>query len=331
MQIKAYNYNLDFIKGVACIFVVFLHCEFPGIFGIAVQAISRWCVPFFFMVSGYYCYKETPTDLSQRKRKAKHIFKITVNASLFYILFAFLQFLIWGDVSLNFSSRDVIAFLIFNQMFIIVSQMWFLFALLYVYILYMFVGETEFYRRNSHIISLICLGLYVVLAQGLHIAGLHVPNFLYKNWLIEGMGFFSLGYAIHKYYKSVSISDSRLLLIFFLSTFLSLVERFLLGRDFGVNICSIPQVLALFFYGIKNSNMHKGILQELGKCCSMFVYILHPFVWHSLERVYKALNISDDILALYLMPVIVLALTILFSIVCYKIQSKINTQKVIHA
>lgn len=54
---KQYNYCLDFIKGIACMFVVFMHCEFPGILGTAVQAISRFCVPFFFMVSGYFCFR----------------------------------------------------------------------------------------------------------------------------------------------------------------------------------------------------------------------------------------------------------------------------------
>ena len=57
MEKKQYNYCLDFIKGIACIFVVFMHCEFPGILGTAVQAISRFCVPFFFMVSGYFCFR----------------------------------------------------------------------------------------------------------------------------------------------------------------------------------------------------------------------------------------------------------------------------------
>lgn len=52
------NYCLDFIKGIACICVVFMHCEFPGILGIVIQCVSRFCVPFFFMVSGYFAYKE---------------------------------------------------------------------------------------------------------------------------------------------------------------------------------------------------------------------------------------------------------------------------------
>lgn len=54
---KQYNYCLDFVKGLACIFVVLMHCEFPGLLGTAVQAISRFCVPLFFMVSGYFCFK----------------------------------------------------------------------------------------------------------------------------------------------------------------------------------------------------------------------------------------------------------------------------------
>ena len=55
--IKQYNFCLDFIKGVACVFVVFMHCEFPGIMGIVVQAVSRFSVPLFFMVSGYFCFR----------------------------------------------------------------------------------------------------------------------------------------------------------------------------------------------------------------------------------------------------------------------------------
>lgn len=53
---KKYNYCLDFIKGIACICVVFLHCEFPGVLGIAVQTVTRWTMPFFFMISGYYSF-----------------------------------------------------------------------------------------------------------------------------------------------------------------------------------------------------------------------------------------------------------------------------------
>lgn len=324
---RQYNYCLDFLKGVACIFVVFLHCEFPGVLGIAVQAISRYCVPFFFMVSGYYCYKSSPVSLAERKRKVIHILKIAIYSSLFYILFALLQYWIWGDVSLSVSVQDAIVFALFNQMKVIVSQMWFLWALLYVYILYLWIGGQEWYKRYSLHIVVVCLTLYVALAQGLHVAGISVPNFVYKNWLVEGLGFFTLGYVLHKYHDRIKVNNSMLIAIFLVFTLLSLVERYLLGRDFGVNICSIPQVIALFLYGVNNPKKHEGALQRLGKTCSMFVYILHPFVWHSLERVYEAIHIDNNMLALYLLPIFVLVTTFLLSMACYKVQTSLKPQK----
>lgn len=51
------NHALDFVKGVACIAVVFMHCEFPGRLGTLVQCLVRFAVPFFFMVSGYFCFR----------------------------------------------------------------------------------------------------------------------------------------------------------------------------------------------------------------------------------------------------------------------------------
>ncbi len=319
---KQYNYCLDWVKGIACIFVVFLHCEFPGVLGVAVQAISRWCVPFFFMVSGYYCYREMPMQRDERLRKVLHILTITLNAALFYIFFAVFQKWIWGDVSLTVSLKDAIAFVCFNQMVVIVSQMWFLFALLYVYVVFLLIGSTNAYRKHSVHITTLCLILYVILAQGLHVAGVHVPNFVYKNWLIEGLGFFTLGFVIHQYQNRLNFDDRLLWTVIVVFSLLSLVERYLLGRDFGVNVCSFPQAIALFLYAINNPNKGEGAIQRLGKTCSMFVYILHPFVWHSLERVYTAIHVDNSMVALYLMPIFVLGITVILSIACYRIKQR---------
>ena len=82
------NYCMDFIKGIACICVVFMHCEFPGQVGVVIQTVSRFCVSFFFMVSGYYCFGNNTLRI---KRKILHILKITTGASLLYLLFAVIQ------------------------------------------------------------------------------------------------------------------------------------------------------------------------------------------------------------------------------------------------
>ena len=51
------NRNLDVLKFVASIFVIFIHISFPGNFGVFVGALARFAVPAFFMVSGYFSYK----------------------------------------------------------------------------------------------------------------------------------------------------------------------------------------------------------------------------------------------------------------------------------
>ena len=60
----------------------------------------------------------------------------------------------------------------------------------------------------------------------------------------------------------------------------------------------------------------------------MFVYILHPAVWHSLELVYEKIDISDNMLALYLMPIIVLVLTLFASHIVYVCNNRMKLSKV---
>lgn len=324
---KQYNYCLDFIKGIACIFVVFLHCEFPGTTGVVVQAFSRYCVPFFFMVSGYYYCSEKTFEITKRKRKAIHIGKITAWATLFYILFGCIQYFVLHDISLTFSLKDIVAFLFCNQMFFIVSQMWFMYALLYVYVVLVLLNPNWF-RKHCLQIAIVCLLFYVCLAQGLHLAGIYVPNFVYKNWLIEGFGFFALGFSLHLFGEKISLNNKTLLWIIAITTVLSIAERYLLGRDFGVNICSIPQATALMLYAINNPDRHQGAIQRLGRDCSMMVYILHPAVWNTMDGIYKVLGITGNMPAQYIKPIIVAGLSILGALAFNYIVSTFQNKRV---
>ena len=69
------NKSLDAGKAMAAFGVVFIHVSFPGQTGQIIKALARSAVPFFFMVSGYFCYyiEETPTEenVSQIKYRRK--------------------------------------------------------------------------------------------------------------------------------------------------------------------------------------------------------------------------------------------------------------------
>ena len=164
---------------------------------------------------------------------------------------------------------------------------------------------------------------YIILAQGLYVVGIKVPNMFYRNWLVEAFPFFMLGHWIHEHQDRITLSNKVLLLGIFCFTLLCLAERYLLGRDFGVNICTIPQVFAMFVYGVKNPQRHAGTLQRLGRDCSMLVYILHPAVWHSIDNLYAHFGWSGSLPALYVRPLVVLCLSILFAMLFNLMKSKV--------
>lgn len=314
---RQYNSCFDFIKGIACICVVFMHCEFPGLFGIVVQTVSRFCVPFFFMISGYYSYYGADEGKQYNARKKiTHIAKITIFATLFYLLVTIALRLIFGG-SLSFPLRSVfVNWLVFNQPVLISGHLWFLFALLYDYILFSLAHRLKFVTVAIWLIPILIFA-YIALAQGAHLAGVKIPNMFYRNFLIEGFPLFMAGYWLHQNSAKViaKCNDGWLLLLLCASTAACLLERIAFGRDFGVNIATFPQVICLFILGMKHAGKFAGsALGWIGKRLSMLIYVLHMFVWRTLiNRIYSFIHISQNPIALYLKPVVVLVATIVFS------------------
>lgn len=329
---KQYNYCLDFVKGIACIFVVLMHCEFPGLLGTAVQAISRFCVPLFFMVSGYFCFR--PEILYgggniKYTNKILHVLKITINACFFYAFFMLIVYLWCGGITWSVSLQNLFNWIVFNQPAWagVAGQYWFLFALLYTYLFYSVIARMGLVKQAYWLAGFMFVA-YFILAQGMHILGHHVPNMIYRNWLVEGFAYFMLGHWIHHHQDKLKFDNKWLLSILAISTILCWVERYFMGRDFGVNIVTIPQVFCLFLYAVNNPTKHQGVIQEIGKRYSMFVYIIHPVVWHSLEMVYGKLGIAENLPALYIMPILVVVLTLLVSHLVYILNLRFNSRTI---
>lgn len=326
---KQYNYCLDFIKGIACLCVVLMHCEFPGILGTTVQTVGRFCVPLFFMVSGYFCFNPHTVVIGGGTLiidKLKHIATITLNACLFYTVFSLVLFLLGRETDWALSIGGLFSWLVFNSPAWagVAGQYWFLFALLYTYAAYWLAVKLNIVKQAYWLAGFMFV-TYIILAQGCHLAGIHVPNMIYRNWLVEGFAYFMLGHWIHHYQDNLNYSNRVLLIIIAVSTLLCFVERYIMGRDFGVNIVSIPQVFCLFLYAVNNPTKHEGTLQVIGKRYSMFVYIIHPAVWHTLEFVYSRIGIENNMPALYVMPILVVIITLMCSHFVYTINLKFHS------
>ena len=314
-MLRQHNHCFDFLKGIACVCVVFMHCEFPDVLGTIVQTISRFCVPFFFMLSGYYSYYGNHGKYKASK-KIWHIVQITLFATVFYLLVTpFLNHA--SGMRLTFSYRSVVKWLAFNKPFFISGHLWFLFALLYDYILFSLIDKAKLTTVSTYTIPIFIIA-YVLLAQGAYLAGVKVPNMIYRNFLIEGFPLFMIGYWLHSKNDNVTAycKDGILLLLLSVSTVACLGERMFMGRDFGVNISTFPQVVALFILGMKHPEKYENnIVSRFGSRLSMLIYVLHIFVWRSLNIISRRLRISDNTFFLYLKPILVLFTTILISMV----------------
>ena len=89
------NKSLDAAKAVAACLVVFIHVSFPGQTGQIIKVFARCAVPFFFMVSGYFCYYEKKNTADKIPAKILHILKLFVTAILFYAVWESLMKLLF--------------------------------------------------------------------------------------------------------------------------------------------------------------------------------------------------------------------------------------------
>ena len=60
------NYTLEMLKLFAYYMVVFVHVNLYGELGYATNALARFAVPFFFVVSGFYSYQIPPKRILKR-------------------------------------------------------------------------------------------------------------------------------------------------------------------------------------------------------------------------------------------------------------------------
>lgn len=194
---RKYNSCIDYIKGIACVLVVLIHCRFPGGIGLSVQAVARFAVPFFFMVSGYYCYRDGYYASVHIVKKIFHIVKITFVWYLFYCLFFIIEnWLINANHTFCFSLSHILKVALFNEPSNVPPHFWFLFALINVYVLFLIVNKFKIIK-SAYIFSLIMFVVLIAMQQGTSLMGYSLKPYYFRNFLIEGFPFFMLGRFLH--------------------------------------------------------------------------------------------------------------------------------------
>lgn len=310
---SARNTCLDQIKGIAAVFVVFIHARFPGELGIIVDAIAKFAVPFFFMVSGYFFYcDDFEKSIKSLPHKIFNIAKIAGVVTICNIVRIVIQEQFKLDAILQWlqhnvlTTRHILEFLFLNNS-AFSGVAWFLYALIYCYLIYAIAGKFNLLRFAW--IGAIALVLVKVLGNILPVLEM-IP---YVRFLFLGVPFFGFGMLCKKYKKKIDdfpISIRKLETTILISFVITVIERFIIGESelfFGTIICAVCCfILALC---MPNGFEKKKSLIRLGEY-SLIIYVAHPIMIHIWRWVSQRIGIGILTEGTYLFPIIVCISTI---------------------
>lgn len=321
------NNLLNTEKALAAYFIIIVHTGFPKTFGVIANCIARFAVPLFFMISGYYLYS-TDREKIQSKipRKIKHIGKITIISSIIYLIWNILILMpnkleIKSWLKSVTSLKSILQLILFNQVNY-APTLWFLFALLYCYIIMLFVNKFNLYKI-SYLLIPILLFVNIVGSDVMEMVGKVIP-YLFMNFLFFGFPFFMLGNLINRKKESVKkISNKALFFLIVIGNLMVIIERFITIRK-EVYFGSIIVVSCMFILSINNINntdkFRCSIMENIGEKLSLFIYISHPIIIYIIEKFSYVINIHDTIFYKYSVPILTCIVTTILASIFYSLK-----------
>lgn len=291
---NARNTSLDLLKGIAALFVIWIHEQFPGVTGQLIDQIGAFAVPVFFMVSGYFSHSSSREKLA---RSIRHILTLIVIAYGLNLLRVAVFNGAAGAVDAlmdAFKPKTLILWVVLN-ITPISGVAWFLFALLYCYILHwLFLGWMKDRRVFLLIPVCIAAGLAVQLlmpAVGTNNAWFcGIPCYLIGRWFRADRAQTAPGW-----YGALALSGLGLL-----TASLFMLEALAYPGSFAM-------AAGMFGLCIRYPGLRGGLLGRIGSTYSFFVYIGHALMIHVFNAI---LPVGDSILLAWTRPVLLAAVTV---------------------
>lgn len=268
--------SIDVIKCFAAISVIAIHVG-PDVLSFVIRA----AVPMFFLISGYYY-----PQLLESGKFWKHVKKLVVMVLLSSLFYGMIKFLISchnGDISEwlhnTFSLGNIFnCFINGNDLFIF--HLWFFYALIYDLILLKLADKYGFMKCLKVLTPIL---LFVFLFSNFFQTGYSWK----RNFLFFGLPFVVFGRLIaegNDGYLSIFCKPKFFTYIVIGSLLMTWVEIFVLylltntwQRE--TYVFSIPFVLSVFYWAIRNVNYGKGsVFATIGSRYSAYIYIFHVAV-----------------------------------------------------
>ncbi len=324
------NVKLNLLKGFACICVVFIHIAFPGMLGQIVKAASSYAVPIFFMIAGYYAYGRDSSVIKRRLIKITKVFVIAYSLFFLHNLSgAILRHMVGAWFVENFNRFTPIKYICFCTIDFAIP-LWYLIAMIEVYILWLIVVKRE--KENALVkIPPFLFILRIVITT--YCETMNLEYFWKMNFITCGLPWFLLGYYLNTpEAERIRKINSNILCIFVVTGCAIAIAptAFSLPIKFNV-IGSIPYAFGLFVLTLKNPE--KSIckpMEFIGEHLSLYIYILHVLVSGIVVRACGVFGVDTQCdFFLYCKPIIVVFSTIFVSWIIYVLLETWKKRKIV--
>lgn len=320
LKAKNRNMSLDVLKLIASYVVVFIHFKFDGLSGDIVDALSRFAVPVFFMISGYFAYYNSTERIMSKMKKIIIIYYF--GAAMYFCFYAILTLCdfgikaaMWYGIS-YFNPVFIFKFIVFN-LSKSSEHLWFLVALIYVYGLQYFVVKGKVKDRVYLCTGIALLIIHLLLGVGLSAFAIVIPNYMIRNFLFMGYPFFCVGILIRKNEDLVHkiITCKRALILILIGLTETVISYFISGNN-ELFVGSVLVAVSFLIISLKAKDMQ--INEKVIKLSqtSTGIYLVHIMVGYSLERIVSA----DVPLFRNLLPVLVCIISTFVVLIYEKIK-----------
>ncbi len=325
------NISLYTLEGIACMFIIFIHCSFPEPIGDIINTIARFAVPIFFIVSGFFNYSASKEKLKTRLFK---LLKIFIVSSIIYIAYNNFEnyyinnnhnFIEYNLEKINL--QNIFNLVFFNYTHCIYSHLWFLPALMYCYIFRM-VSKDKKIEKIYKFIPLLLIVAYVI---NIYLVKNNLNmRYLSRNWLLTGIPFYIIGHLIKENIKRISSIKKRIIIpVAVVGLVLSIIERTIFKLNnigqLEIYIGSVIFAISIFIFAVKEPDLIKiKFFATIGEKYSLNIYIIHYLIINILTKLLENkfnININK-----YILPILVFIISYLISVIIDKTKGLKNNK-----
>lgn len=317
-------YNFDSLKMVCAILIIFLHVHTP--YQEYILPLTRCAVPCFFIISGFLIYSDDKINFENRlKRGIKRIIGILIWSTAIFMIVKFVFAIHNNDFSF-LSLRAFVDFILFNEN-PFGFHLWYISAYLYTLIIVLILSKKNTMKYIYWAIPFLllvdlCLGKYSIVLWHREF-----PYIIVRNFLCVGIPYFSIGLFLsqkHEYISKMNILRILTLGGVILFSVSSIIENRILvnvgmnaTRDHYISTTFMAVSMFLLFTTYKQKT--PNLLSRMGEKDSLYIYIFHPLFMYFFNTVNKYLPDLWQVIYLYVSPIVILIVTILFCTTLRKI------------